>query len=67
MRDLEQYRGNLEFCLTNAAKAPFSELRAIWQTLAESYTFLIALELDPRHARGPLPRCSVGAARGPAQ
>jgi len=47
MRKLEQYRRNMEFCLANAAKAPFDELRAVWQTLGDSYAFLVELELEP--------------------
>lgn len=50
MRKLEEYRRNMEFCLTNAAKAPFHELRAVWQTLGDSYAFLLELELEPRRA-----------------
>lgn len=69
MRKLEEYRRHMEFCLTNAAKAPFHELRAVWQTLGESYAFLLELELEPRRARGggAAPDCSFGAGCGPAQ
>ena len=52
MRKLEQYRRNMEFCLANAAKAPFDELRAVWRTLSDSYAFLVALELEPGRAPG---------------
>ena len=50
MRKLEQYRRNMELCLANAAKAPFDELRAVWQTLGDSYAFLVELELEPGRA-----------------
>jgi hypothetical protein len=52
MRKLEEYRRNMEFCLTNAARAPFEELRAVWQSLGDSYAFLVELELEPRRAGG---------------
>jgi hypothetical protein len=52
MRKLEQYRRNMEFCLANAAKAPFEELRAVWQILGDSYAYLVALELEPGRGKG---------------
>jgi hypothetical protein len=48
MSKIDQYRRALEFCLFNAEKAPFDELRALWQTIGESYVFLAQLESRPR-------------------
>lgn len=56
MRKLEQYRRNMELCLANAAKAPFEELRAVWQTLGDSYAFLVELELEPGRGGRERPR-----------
>jgi hypothetical protein len=50
MSKSEQYRQGLETCLANAAKAPFHELRAVWQTMARSYEFLLKLECRSRDA-----------------
>ena len=44
MSKVEQYRRGLELCLANAAKAPFAELRAVWQTIGKSYAVLAELE-----------------------
>ncbi|HLH92179.1 MAG TPA: hypothetical protein VKX28_27440 [Xanthobacteraceae bacterium] len=52
MSDTDQYRRRMEFCRTNAGKAPFSELREVWQTLGDSYAFLAELEAWPGFVRG---------------
>jgi hypothetical protein len=44
MSKIDQYRRALEFCLFNAEKAPFDELRALWQTIGESYVFLAQIQ-----------------------
>lgn len=44
MRKIDQYVRGMEFCLANAAKAPFHELRVVWQTLGDSYAYLVELE-----------------------
>jgi hypothetical protein len=40
MRKIDQYYRQMEFCLGNAVKAPFGELRPAWQTLGNSYALL---------------------------
>ncbi len=52
MRKTDQYRPSMELCLANAAKAPFRELRAVWQTLGSSYAFLAELESWPGFGAG---------------
>ncbi len=52
MRKIDQYRHGMEFCLANAVKAPFNELRAVWQTLGSSYAFLAELEAWPGFGPG---------------
>jgi hypothetical protein len=52
MSKVEQYRRGLELCLANAAKAPSAELRAVWQTIAESYAYLAELEANGGHTPG---------------
>ncbi len=47
MRKIDQYRSGMEFCLANASKAPFKELRALWLTLADDYAFLATFETGP--------------------
>jgi hypothetical protein len=47
MSKIDQYRRGLALCLTKAAEAPSGELRAIWQTIANSYAFLAELESTP--------------------
>jgi len=52
MSKLDEYRRALELCLANAARAPFDELRAIWETIGKSYEFLAKLEATPRDPFG---------------
>lgn len=52
MSKVHEYRRSVELCLANAAKAPFDELRAIWETIGKSYEFLAELEATPRDAFG---------------
>jgi hypothetical protein len=44
MRNIDRYVRGMEICLANAAKSPFDELRAVWETLGNSYAFLAELE-----------------------
>jgi len=55
MRKIDQYHRGIEFCLENAGKALFSELRAVWQTLGSSYAFLAELESWPGFGVGSGP------------
>lgn len=52
MSKLDEYRRSVEVCLANAAKAPFDELRAIWESIGRSYELLAKLEAAPRDAFG---------------
>ena len=52
MRKIDEYRRGMELCLINAANAPFRELRAVWQTLGNSYAFLAELESWPGFGHG---------------
>ena len=52
MRKIDQYVRSMEICLANAAKAPFGELRAVWETLGNSYGFLAELESWPGFSVG---------------
>jgi hypothetical protein len=47
MREIDRYRRGMELCFENALKAPFNELRAVWQTLGTSYAFLAELHAWP--------------------
>jgi hypothetical protein len=47
MSKIDDYRRGRELCAAKALKSPSGELRAIWQTIAETYKFLIELESRP--------------------
>ncbi|MBZ9936948.1 hypothetical protein LB518_11635 [Mesorhizobium sp. BR1-1-16] len=53
MSKIEQYLRGRDFCRLKADEASWLELRAIWNTLQASYSFLIELELrDKSSPRG---------------
>ena len=47
--------------MTNAAKAPFNQLRALWQTLGDSYADLTELEAGPIGVLGMAITCAPSA------
>ncbi|MGD9739508.1 MAG: hypothetical protein AB7O56_14545 [Bauldia sp.] len=49
-----RYRLALEECLLKAERCPNPETEALWQTIADSYRYLIGVETRlAAHARGP--------------
>jgi hypothetical protein len=55
MGKVDDYQRGRDMCALNAANAASRQLREAWQTVAESYALLIALEGRPKDGFGVLP------------